>query len=260
MDLQRLYPDPLTVRVAEAAASVCKEGPATADRPCLALNFAATADGRITIGGRSGPIGNEADRELFHELRASVDAVMAGATTVATERYGRLIRDEARRERRRAAGMDPDPLAIVVSARLSLDADVPLLQDPDSRVVIVTESERELEGVRARVEYLRPGDAPAEPEELRDRASLLALFPVMRTLRERYGLDSVMCEGGSVLAGALMREHLVDELCLSVAPKVAAGSGPTVVGGPPLDPPAEMELRTVHEAGGHLFLRYRVPG
>jgi riboflavin-specific deaminase-like protein len=246
--------------VAEAAASVCEDGSADPGRPCIALNFAATADGRITIGGRSGPIGNEADRELFHELRAHVDAVMAGATTVATERYGRLVRDEARRERRRAGGLEPDPLAVVVSARLSLDADVPLLQDPDSRVVIVTESERELEGVRARVEYLRPADAPAAAEELKERASMLALAPAMRALRERYGIGTVMCEGGSVLAGALLREHLVDELYLSVAPKLAAGSGPTPVGGPPLEAPAEMELRSVHESGGHLFLRYRVRG
>jgi riboflavin-specific deaminase-like protein len=258
LEIQRLFPDPRTVSVAEAAATVCDGGPADADRPCIALNFAVTADGRITIGGRSGPIGNEADRELFHELRTHVDAVMAGAATVTTERYGRLVRDEARRERRRTAGLEPDPLAIVVSARLSLDADVPLLQDPDSHVVIVTESELELEGVRARVDYVRPADAPATPEELRERSSMLALAPVMRLLRERYELRTVLCEGGSVLAGALLREHLVDELYLCVAPALAAGTGPTVVTGPALDPPAEMELRSVHEAGGHLFLRYRV--
>jgi riboflavin-specific deaminase-like protein len=260
LEIQRLFPDPRTVRVIEAAATVCDGDPADRARPCIALNFAATADGRITIGGRSGPIGNEADRELFHELRARVDAVMAGAATVSTERYGRLVRDEARREGRRAAGLDPDPLAILVSARLSVDADLPLLQDPDSRVVIVTESERELEGVRAHVEYVRPADAPAAPEELHERTSMLVLAPLMRVLRERYGVRTVMCEGGSVLAGALLREHLVDELYLSVAPTLAAGTGPTVVTGPPLDPPAAMELRSLHESGGHLFLRYRVRG
>jgi riboflavin biosynthesis pyrimidine reductase len=86
------------------------------------------------------------------------------------------------------------------------------------------------------------------------------LAPLMRVLRERYGVRTVMCEGGSVLAGALLREHLVDELYLSVAPTLAAGTGPTVVTGPPLDPPTGMELRSLHEAGGHLFLRYRVRG
>ena len=51
-------------------------------RPYVLLNMVSTADGRASIGGRSGPIGNRADRELFHALRASVDAVMAGAGTV----------------------------------------------------------------------------------------------------------------------------------------------------------------------------------
>ena len=242
MELQRLHPDPAQTTAAEAAGAF-REAAATApaDRPYVALNFAATADGRISIGGRSGPIGNEADRELFHELRVQADAVMAGAGTVGTERYGRLIRDPGRRERRSEAGLDPDPLAVVVSERLSLTSDIPLLQDPDSRVVIVTSSDTELEDVRAQVDYLRSPIAPA-----------------LSTLRELHGIQVLLCEGGSVLAGALLRARLVDELFLSVAPKLAAGTGPTVVSGPPIDPPAEMELMSAHEAGGHLFLRYRI--
>ena len=58
--------------------------------------MASTVDGRASIGGRSGAIGNRADRELFHALRASVDAVMAGAGTVRVERYGRIIPDASR--------------------------------------------------------------------------------------------------------------------------------------------------------------------
>jgi riboflavin biosynthesis pyrimidine reductase len=110
------------------------------------------------------------------------------------------------------------------------------------------------------VEYLRPTDAPASADDLEGRTAMLALAPMMRVLRERYGVKTVMCEGGSVLAGALLREGLVDEFFLSLAPKLAAGIGPTVVTGPPFDPPVEMALASVHEAGGHLFLRYRVRG
>ena len=253
IDLRRIYPNPGVASPAEAAAEMRASAEVPEERPYLALNFAATADGRITIGGRSGPIGNDADRELFHALRAESHAVMVGAATVNGERYGKLIRDPERRERRLAAGLEPDPLAVVVSARLTIDPNVPLLQDPDSRVVIVTASLDQLEGVRARVEYLRPPEAPAE---VREGPAVLALAPLMVLLRERYGVGLVLCEGGSVLAGALLREHLVDTLLLSLAPKLAGGDGPTVVTAPPLEPPAEMELATAHEAGGHLFLRY----
>jgi riboflavin-specific deaminase-like protein len=256
--LTRIHPDHARIQMADAAAALREESEPHADRPYLALNFAATLDGRITIGGRSGPIGNEADRELFHELRVQVDAVMVGAGTADTERYGRIVRDPDRRERRRAAGLEPEPLAVLVSARLSLDPDLPLLQDESSRVVIVTEADDKLDGVRAHVDYLRPSDAPATSEDLAGRAAMLPLAPMVRALRERHGIGLVMCEGGSLLAGALLREGLVDELFLSVAPKLAAGTGPTVVTSPPLEPPLDADLVTAHEAGGHLFLRYRI--
>src|ERR1700709_387502 len=55
---------------------------AVSGRPYVMLNMASTLAARVTIAGRSGPIGNGADRELFHALRASVDAVMAGAGTI----------------------------------------------------------------------------------------------------------------------------------------------------------------------------------
>ncbi|HEX8067920.1 MAG TPA: dihydrofolate reductase family protein [Thermoleophilaceae bacterium] len=250
MSFRRLHPDPGELDAVEAASALRADASPPDDRPYLALNMVATADGRITIGGRSGPIGNDADRELFHELRAQVDAVMVGAGTVRTERYGRMVRDPDRRERRRAAGLDPDPLAVVVSARLALDADIPLLQDPDSRVLVHTASDAELEGHRARVEYLR-ADAGDEP-------GTLPLAPLMRELRAR-GVETVMCEGGAVLNAGLLAERLVDELFLSISPKLAAGAGPAVVAGPSLDPTVEMDLVSVLEAGGHLFLRYRIP-
>src|SRR6185437_13807832 len=50
-------------------------------RPRVMLNMVETADGRATLNGRSGPVSGAADRELFHALRASCDAVLIGAGT-----------------------------------------------------------------------------------------------------------------------------------------------------------------------------------
>ncbi len=249
MRFQRVFPDHGESSPQEAAAALREQAQAHADRPYLVLNMVSTADGRITIGGRSGPIGNEADRELFHELRANVDAVMVGAGTVRTERYGRIVRDAARRERRQAAGLDADPLAVIVSARLALDADIPLLKDPEARVVIVTASDAEIDGVQAEVEYFRANTD--------DEPGVVSLAPAMRTLRER-GVETVLCEGGPVLNATLLEEGLVDELFLALASKLSAGIGPTIVAGPELDPTVELGLVTAHEAGGDLFLRYRL--
>jgi hypothetical protein len=70
------------------------------ERPYVILNMVSTADGRATMSGRSGAIGEEADKQLFLGLRTVVDAVMAGAGTLRVERYGRLVRDPACRRSR----------------------------------------------------------------------------------------------------------------------------------------------------------------
>ena len=52
------------------------------------------ADGRAAFQGRSGQLGDPADRLLFHGLRGQVDAVFAGTKTLKIERYGRIIREK----------------------------------------------------------------------------------------------------------------------------------------------------------------------
>src|SRR5271169_3727944 len=138
--LRRLLPPGDPAGAAEILDGLCLRelGDAHPQRPYVLLNMVSTVDGRATVAGRSGTLGNRADRELFHGLRGAVDAVMAGAGTVRVERYGRIIPDEARRRLRRERGVSEEPLACIVSGRLSLPADIPLLAEPSSHVVIVT--------------------------------------------------------------------------------------------------------------------------
>jgi riboflavin biosynthesis pyrimidine reductase len=211
-----------------------------------------TADGRATLGGRSGAIGDTADKELFHGLRTVVDAVMMGAGTIRTERYRRLVRDERHREIRRKRGLVEEPLACVVSGRLSLGSDIPLLADPHARVAIVTTSQTSL-----------PADCQAEIEYIRAaREGILDLPEAMAQLRERFAVRTLLCEGGPHLNTQLLAAGLVDELFLSLAPKLAGGDAMSeslrILSGPELDPPVALELVGAFEHDSHLFLRYRV--
>lgn len=247
MDLERLEPAPPALGADHVARGLRLADLAPADRPYVVLNMVATADGRATVDGRAGPIGNEADRELFHHLRTQADAVMAGARTVAVERYGRLVRDPVLRDKRREEGLAPDPLAVVVSGRLDLPADVPLLQDEHSTVVVVTGSDRVLEGCEAHVEYLR------------GEGTTVDLATALRRLRAEYGVRSVLCEGGPALNAALLRQALVDELFLSLASKLDGGPQVLpIVRGLPLPGVVDMDLVWVLRAGSDLFLRYRL--
>lgn len=221
-------------------------------RPYVLLNMVSTADGRATLGGRSGAIGGEADRELFHGLRTTVDAVMVGAGTLRAERYHRLVRDERAIEARRRRGLAEQPLACIVSGRLALDGEIPLLADPGAHVAILTSSEASLpEECRAEIDYVRAA-----------RDGLLDLVSALSELRERLGVRSVLCEGGPHLNSQLLADGLVDELFLSLSPKLAGGDVTSealrILSGPELDPPATLELVGALEHNSHLFLRYRV--
>jgi riboflavin-specific deaminase-like protein len=214
------------------------------ERPYLVLNMVTTADGRATIAGRSGPIGNQADQDLFHALRTRVDAVMVGAGTLRAEKYGRLVRKPERREARERAGLAPDPLAVIVSGRLDLPKDLPLLHEPEQEVLVATFADGELPGAAA-IRYLRfEGGAV-------DIRRLLAV------LRGR-GVRSVLCEGGPTLNAELLRAGVVDELFHCIAPKLAGEpDAPTMVTGV-LHETVEMELVSLLESDSHLFCRFRL--
>jgi riboflavin biosynthesis pyrimidine reductase len=253
--LQSLLPDgpPTTVEQFVEGLEVIEAGRDTArSRPYLLLNMIATADGRATLGGRSGPLGERADKELLYGLRTAVDAVMAGAGTVRAERYGQLIRDDAQRQIRRDRGLAEEPLACIVSGRLALDGGIPLLGEEGARVAILTSSEASL-----------PQDCSAAIDYIRSvRGGLLDLPGAMAELHTRLGVRTVLCEGGPHLNAQLLAHGLVDELFLTLAPKLASGDATSealrILSGPELDPPLELGLAGVLEHDSYLFLRYRV--
>jgi riboflavin biosynthesis pyrimidine reductase len=221
-------------------------------RPYVVLNMISSADGRATLNGRSGALGGQADRELFHGLRTVVDAVMAGAGTVRAERYRRLVRDEHGRAQRVRRGLAPEPLACVVSGRLALDGEIPLLADAGARVAILTPSAASLpQECRANIDYVRA-----------QRDGKLDLPSAMSELRERLGVGTVLCEGGPHLNAQLLAGGLVDELFLSLSPKLVSGEQTSealrILSGPELEPPVALELVGALEHESHLFLRYRV--
>jgi riboflavin-specific deaminase-like protein len=246
--LRRLHPEPGSLTPLEAAAALDLAALAPADRPYVVLNMVATVDGRAAVSGRTAPISSAPDRELFHALRTTVDAVMVGAGTVRAERYGRIVRRPELRAERAGRGLAEDPLAVVVSGSLNLPADLPLLADEHSTVVVVTASEDELNGGAARMDYLRPPAGEA-----------LSMADALRRLRTEHGVRSVLCEGGPALNASLLSAGLVDELFLSVAPVLAGGTGAlNIVEDLPLDEPVPLRLVWLLEAEGELFARYAI--
>lgn len=184
--MRRLLPDPGPTTVDEQLDSYRPWEDGRGERPFVAMNFAATVDGRAAIGGVSGPIGSETDTAMLVGLRHRFDAVMIGAGTMRAERYSGL-----------------------------------------SKRLVVVES-----GPRG------PADLPA----------------LLRSLHEE-GVRALLCEGGPTLHGALQAAGLVDELFLTIAPKLVGGIAPRILEGdlPGLEP---LALTWLLEEDGELFARY----
>jgi riboflavin-specific deaminase-like protein len=242
--MQLLFPECRSTSPQELASGLRLGDHAPAERPYLVLNMVSTLDGRATIDWRTKGLSTELDRLLFHHLRTQADAVMVGAGTARVERYGRMAKSDELRDKRESEGLQRDPLAVVVSGRLDLPADLPLLNEPEQRVVIATASDATLPGLGEQVQYARVGDD---------------LPLLMARLREDHGIRSILCEGGPTLNSFLLAAGLVDELFLTLNPKLAGGAAAlTIVAGRELVEPAELSLVSVAEGGGDLFTRWRV--
>ena len=241
--VQLIHPERRPTSPEELATGLRLSELAPAGRPYLGLNMVASLDGQATLDWRTRGLSSDVDRRLFHHLRTQADAVMVGAGTAREERYGRMTKNDELRRKRTNEGLVSDALAVVVSGRLDLPPDLPLLNDPDQRVVIATGSEEELPGLQGDVEYARVGD---------DLPRLLAY------LHEKHAVRSVLCEGGPTLNSFLFAAHLVDELFLSLSPKIVGGAAAlTIVAGRELVEPREAQLISVAEAEGELFTRWR---
>jgi riboflavin biosynthesis pyrimidine reductase len=216
------------------------------DRPYVVANMVSTADGRATLRGHTESISNDTDRNLFHMLRGQVDAVMAGTATIALERYGPLARRPEVRRRRAELGLPEQPLACTASRSMELPVDAPLFGDPGSRIVVLTNSDRDPPPCEAQLVVERiPGDE-------------LDLAAGAQRLRRQHGVRAMLLEGGPTLLAAMVAAGVVDELFLTVSPLLAGGDEPSVLEGTAFEKPSRLELQSVLEDESFLYLRYAV--
>jgi riboflavin biosynthesis pyrimidine reductase len=245
MEFRQLLPEPATVDIEPLLGSIAEGLQLPEDRPYTLVNFVASVDGRATLQGHSGGLGDDGDRAMFHGLREQVDAVLAGTGTLRTERYGRILGKSVRRERRLAAGRSAEPLACIISRSGELPTDIPLFAEPEARIIVFAPAEPDLSDAAARVEVV-----------LLDRGQLTPTT-VVRRLRSDHGVNTLLCEGGPTLFGGLLAEQVADELFLTLAPKLAGGgAGLTITTGPELTNPQGLSIRWLLERNESLYLRY----
>lgn len=199
------------------------------------VNFVSSADGAVTVDGKSKGLSSDADREVFHVLRALSDVVLVGAGTARAENYGGA----------REAGGHIPPIA-VVSRSLDLDPAARLFTDTLVPPIVVTCAGSPADERKALTEIC---DVIVAGDDTVDVVSALD------QLAER-GLKQVICEGGPHLFGWLAAAKAFDELCLTIAPLLAGGRAGRIVAGVESQLADPLRLVQVLEDEGHLFLRY----
>jgi riboflavin-specific deaminase-like protein len=220
--------------------------PTRPDRPWVALGMVSSIDGAATVGGETAALGGSADHHAFRALRGACDAILVGAGTVRIEGYGPAAGTPARRRDREDRGLAPAPRLVIVSGSLDLDPRARAFSDPAHPPLVVTHAAAPAAQVAALsnvAEVVTCGETEVD------------VLGLLRALEER-GLRRILCEGGPSLNGVLLEADVVDELFLTIAPVLLAGSAPRIAHGPRAFAPRRMRLAELREHEGELLLRY----
>jgi 2,5-diamino-6-(ribosylamino)-4(3H)-pyrimidinone 5'-phosphate reductase len=225
------------------------------ERPFVYLNMVTSVDGKATVEGTERGLGSADDKRMMQELRAHADAVMNGATTLRLSGSSPLVHAKELRQQRAERGLQRQPLGVIVSrsGELPLDAEFFTSRRFDTVVFLTdtTPAER-VDAVRATGRHVEI--VPDRPDNM---------GAVLDALRHRYGVRHLLCEGGPTVNRALLQARAADELFLTLAPWLVAGSGNlTVVEGWPYgrDDMPRLHLRELlhDQATDELYLRYAV--
>lgn len=228
-------------------------------RPFVTANFAITLDGRISTRNRTpSDFSSPTDKRRFAEIRAEADAVLVGATTVAADRMTMGVSRPDLQEKRKAAGKPIHPLRVIVSGSGAVDASLPVFAKDFSPILLFSTTRMSAEQQTAL--------SPLCALHLYD-SETVSLAHMLATLHEDHGVKKVVCEGGARLLRSLLEQDLLDEIHLTLCPRVFGGVGaPTLTGmeegnaapGAFLTQSTRLTIQSMETSEGECFLRYTV--
>jgi len=257
-------------------------------RPFVLMNMSMTADGKIATANRVvSSFSSARDRHHLHALRATADAVICGARTVDLNRVTLGTGGAKFRKLRLRRGLAEHNLRIIVSGSGSIKTDAHIFTQKGSPITdALGDGVPLLGGARGGLSrrFVAAAGVPGGPililttakagahklKQLRAVATEVKIFgqtelnlrAALTWLHRQWGVNRLLCEGGGELNDALFRAGLVDELHLTLCPRLIGGrSAPTIVDGTGfqrLADAAQLELKSARRVGDELFLVYQV--
>jgi riboflavin-specific deaminase-like protein len=221
--------------------------------PFVYLNVAMTADGKITTANRAVmSFGSRRDQEHMLELRSTADAVMSGARTVDLNPVTMGPGSAKYRQQRVRQGLTEYNLRVVVSGSGSVNPKAELFQRKFSPIIVLTTRRASARRLRA---LRRVADAVlvCGEQEVDFRQALA-------WLRQEWKVKRLLCEGGGEVNDGLFRAGLVDEVHVTLCPRIFGGRGaPTLsdgLGARHLDRATPLEIKSLRQHGDEMFVVY----
>jgi len=212
--------------------------------------MAMTADGKIATANRAvHSFGSPRDLAHLYELRAKADAVMCGARTIEISQSILGNGGEKFRKQRLKHGLAEYNLRVIVSGSGSINPDAAIFQKRFSPIIVLTTeraSAKKLKQLRDLADEVKI----CGQDEINFRAALL-------WLRAKWNVKRLLCEGGGELNDALFRAGLVDEINLTICPKIFGDrTAPTIAEGQGFSRLADsekFELTSINRKKDELF-------
>lgn len=256
-EILRLYPGPyegLAVEDVYAGLGPARSG-VHLDEPHVAVNMVSTLDGKVSVGGKASPIGSDRDRAIMRNIRCAFDAVVVGAGTVRAEEMNLAV-PERLSEKRRENGLPEQPLGVILAGSAELPLERRIFRSEAQRLVVIA-GDATPEPTLEKASALGVRVVRAEGSDLPSPHTILGL------LKELLNVGAVLLEGGPTVNASFVSAGKVDELFLTLSPKISrSGEDVPTTAPTPVDTKSpvtsDLELASVHASmpQGELYLRY----
>ena len=223
-------------------------------RPQVVINMAMSADGKIASANRAiETLGSPADYKHLLQLRASADAILCGARTVNDPEITLGGGDIHWIRARRRQGLADYALRVVVTGSGSLRPDSGVfLPSPAPLIILTTTSAPQQSRARWR-------ECGAVVKTFGRKT--VDLGRALAWLAAEWNVRRLICEGGGQLNEAMLRAALVDEIRVTLCPKILGGrEAPSIADGSGVSQLSRahgFHLAQVRRRGDELYLTLR---